>query len=142
MDLPFILAEFLAVKAAKDRSGSPLYGGMLITRLANSFGVFQKCEVVMLNVEPQKPFFVLLYKLANIVVDHGFGNFGIPDDTPCQQVPSRGRQRGRAAGEDEPLVVPEEEEMPMDPYILSYGANTFCPAPSFSSYIPLRANLG
>ncbi|CAH1434432.1 unnamed protein product [Lactuca virosa] len=68
-DLPFHLAEFLVVRAAKDRRGSPLYCGMLITRLARGFS--------------------------------------IPEDTPRQRVPSRGRQRGNEAGADEPPVVPE-----------------------------------
>lgn len=56
VDLPFHLAEFLAARVAKDRRGSPLYGGVLITRLALSFGVLEKREAIMLTVEPQKPF--------------------------------------------------------------------------------------
>lgn len=88
----------------------------MITRLARSFGVLEKREAVMLTVEPQKPFLVLLYKRANIVVDHGAGTFGIPDDTPRQRVPNRGMQRGREAGEDEPPVVHADDELIMDPY--------------------------
>ncbi|CAI9282080.1 unnamed protein product [Lactuca saligna] len=89
---------------------------MLITRLARSFEVLEKREDVMLTVEPQKPFSVLLYKRTNIVVDHVVGTFRIPDDTPCQWVPNRGRQWGREAGEDEPPVVHADDELPMDPY--------------------------
>lgn len=87
VDLPFHLAEFLAARVAKDRRGSPLYGGVLITRLALSFGVLEKREAVMLTVEPQKPFYVLLYRWANIIVDLRMGGFSIPDDTPRQRVP-------------------------------------------------------
>ena len=115
MPLPFHLVEFLTVRAAKDRRGSPLYGGMWITQLARSFGIFEKREASMLTVEPQKPFCTLLYKRARIVVDQRMVGFSIPDDTPRHQVPSRERQRGNEAGDDEP-VVPEEDEMPMDLY--------------------------
>lgn len=80
-DLPFNLADFLTVRAAKDRHGSLLYGGMWITRLVRSFGIFEKQEASMLTVEPQKTFSTLLYKRAWIVVDHGMGGFSIPDDT-------------------------------------------------------------
>ncbi|CAH1427605.1 unnamed protein product [Lactuca virosa] len=116
VDLPFLLADFLAVRAGKDRRGSPSYGDMLITRLSHSYGILDKHEAMMLTVKPQNPFSTLLYKRANIVVDHGFGNFGIPDDTPRGQVPRRVRPRGNVPEGEEPPVVPEVDEMPMDPY--------------------------
>ncbi|CAI9299788.1 unnamed protein product [Lactuca saligna] len=112
------LADFLIVRAAKDRRGSPLYGGMWITRLVRSFGIFLKREASLLTVEPQKTFSTLLYKRAHLIVDHGMGGFSIPEDTPRHRVPSRGRQRGNEAEADKP-VVPEEDKMPMDPYSMA-----------------------
>lgn len=55
VDLPFLLAEFLTVRVGKDMRGSALYGGMLITRLARSFGILAKREAMFLTIEPQKP---------------------------------------------------------------------------------------
>lgn len=68
-------------RAGKDSRGSPLYGGMLITQLACSFGVLDKREAVLLNLELHKPFSTLLYKRATIIVDHGMGGFSILDET-------------------------------------------------------------
>ncbi|CAI9283616.1 unnamed protein product [Lactuca saligna] len=68
-------------RTRKDSRGSPLYGGMLITCLAHSFGVLDKRKAVLLNLELHKPFSTLLYKRATIVVDHGMGDFSILDDT-------------------------------------------------------------
>lgn len=39
VDIPFLLAEFLSIMACKDCQGSPLYGEMLTTRIAWSFGI-------------------------------------------------------------------------------------------------------
>ncbi|CAI9298123.1 unnamed protein product [Lactuca saligna] len=117
-DLPFHLADFLTVRAAKDRRGSPLNGGMWITQLAQSFGIFEKWEASLLTVKPQKTFSTLLYKRAQIVVGHGMVGFSIPDDTPRHHVPIRGRQRGNEAEAGEP-VIPGEDEMPMDPYSMA-----------------------
>lgn len=116
VDLPFLLAEFLAEWVDKDRQGSPLYGGMLITRLVDSFGILDKREAMFFTVETQKPFSNLLYKRENIIVDHGMGGFSIPDDTPRDRPGRRVRQRARGPEGDESPVVPTEDEIPMDPY--------------------------
>lgn len=60
MDIPFLLVEFLAIQAGKDRCGSPLYGGMLISRLACSFEILERREASFLTIEPGKSFYVLL----------------------------------------------------------------------------------
>ncbi|CAI9303859.1 unnamed protein product [Lactuca saligna] len=117
ISLPFLLVDFLVARSGKDKRGSPLYGGMLITRLACSFGVLGKRDVVILTVEYQNHFSTLLYKRATIFV-HGMGGFSIPDDTPRGRVPRRVRQR-RDPEEDEPLVVPTDDELPMDPYTIA-----------------------
>lgn len=115
----FFWRIFLAVRTGKDRRGSSFYGGMLITRLARSFGVLEKCYVVLLTVEPQKPLSTLLYSRENIVVDHGMGHFAIPDDTLRGQAPRQVRQRGREPEADEPPIVRTDDELPMDPYSIA-----------------------
>lgn len=109
MDISFLLAEFLSFWACKDRRGSPLYGGMLITQIARSFGILDKREAMFFTIEPQKDFSPLLYKRDNIVVDNGFGKFAFPNDTPRNQPGQRVRQRGSDVGEDEPPVIPIED---------------------------------
>ncbi|CAI9283780.1 unnamed protein product [Lactuca saligna] len=116
VDLPFLLVDFLAVRAGKDRRGSPLYGGMLITLIACSYGVLEKREAMMLIVEPKNPYSTLLYKMANIAIDHVYGNFGIPDDTSRGRVPRRVRPRGNDPKGEEPPLYPTNDEMPTDPY--------------------------
>ncbi|CAH1417055.1 unnamed protein product [Lactuca virosa] len=118
VDLRSLLADFLVARAGKDRLGSPIYGGMLITRLACYFGILDKREAVFLTVESHKPFSTLFYKRADIDVDHGMGGFAIPDDTPRGRVPRRVRQR-RETEEEEPPFVPTDDELPMDPYRIS-----------------------
>ncbi|CAI9271392.1 unnamed protein product [Lactuca saligna] len=116
MGIPFLLVKFLSILARKDRLGSPLYGGMLITRIARPIGILDKHEAMYLRVEPQKAFSPFLYKRDNIVVHNGYGNFSIPNDTPHNLPGSRVIQRGGDADEDEPLVILTEVDLPMDPY--------------------------
>lgn len=99
----------------KGSSRSPLYGGMLITRLARLFGVLQKREAIMITMDNGKPFSSLIYKRVNTVVDNGVGNFSIPSDNPRDWAGRRVRQRLDDL-EEEPPVIPIEDEMPMDPY--------------------------
>lgn len=69
----------------------------------------------MLTVNNIKPFSLLLYKRKNIVVDNGFGNFSIPNENPRDRPEWRVRQRPGDA-EEEPTVIPTDDELPMDPY--------------------------
>lgn len=93
MDIPFLLEEFLTIRAGKDRRGSPLYGGMLITQLARSFGILEKLEASFLIIKlgNSSP---LLYKWVHIVDDNGYGNYSIPIDNSQNQPGRRVRQRG------------------------------------------------
>lgn len=50
------------------------------------------------------------------MVDNGLGKFSIPNDMPRNRLVRRVRQRSGEAEEDEPPVIPTEEELPMDPY--------------------------
>ncbi|CAH1422733.1 unnamed protein product [Lactuca virosa] len=70
----------------------------------------------MLTIESGKPFSPLLYKRANIVVDNGFNNFSIPSDTPRNQPGRRVTQRAGDTNDDEPPVIPTEDEIPIYPY--------------------------
>lgn len=69
----------------------------------------------MLTVDTSKPFSPLLYKRENFVVDNGFRNFSIPNDNPRDRLRRRVRQRLDDV-EEEPPVIPTEDELPMDPY--------------------------
>lgn len=40
-NIPHCLATFMAERAAKDRKGAPICGGMLVTKLARSYGLFE-----------------------------------------------------------------------------------------------------
>lgn len=51
MDPPFLLVVFLSVRVGKDRRGSPLFGGMLITRITRPFGILNNYEAVFSTVE-------------------------------------------------------------------------------------------
>lgn len=55
------MEKFLSARAGKNRRGT-LYGGMLITRLAQSFGILDKHKAMFLTIEPQKAFSPLRYK--------------------------------------------------------------------------------
>ncbi|CAH1432905.1 unnamed protein product [Lactuca virosa] len=50
LDIPFLLADFLSIRVGKDRCESPLYGGMLITCIARSFGVFDKHDAMFFTI--------------------------------------------------------------------------------------------
>ncbi|CAI9268352.1 unnamed protein product [Lactuca saligna] len=116
VDIPLLLAEFLSIRAGKDRHGSPLYDGMFITRIAQSFGIIYQREAMFLTIKPQKAFSPLFLKNANIVVDNAFGIFSILNDMPCNQPGRRVRQKGGDTDEDDPPVIPTEDELSMDPY--------------------------
>lgn len=79
---PLACCRIFDQSRGKDRRGTPLCGGMLITKLAKSFEVFQKREAMILTVERGKAFSPLLFKRENIVVDNGGGNYSIPNDDP------------------------------------------------------------
>ncbi|CAH1440187.1 unnamed protein product [Lactuca virosa] len=116
VDIPFLLAVFLSIQAGKDRRVYPLYGKILITWIARSFGILDKRKAMFLTIELQTTCSPLLYKRAHIVVDNGLGNFSIPNDTPRNQPRRRVRPRGGEADKDEPPMIPIEDELPVDPY--------------------------
>ncbi|CAI9273030.1 unnamed protein product [Lactuca saligna] len=89
---------------------------MLITRLARSFGILQRREVAMLTIELGQYFSPLLSKHANIVMDNGFGNYSITNDYPRNQPGRWVKQQTCDADDDEPPVIPTEDELPMNLY--------------------------
>ncbi|CAI9276510.1 unnamed protein product [Lactuca saligna] len=114
------MAGFLAIRAGKDCYGSPLYGGMFISLLTQSFGILQKREATMLTIESSKSFSPILYKHINSVIDNGFGNYSFPNDTPRNQLGRQVRQRAADTNDDEPPVIPAEDELPMDSYNVAF----------------------
>lgn len=113
MDILWHVSDSLTNLSGKDRRGTPLCRGMLITKLTKSFGVLQKQKAMMLTMERGKAFRPFLSKMANIVVDNRYGNYSIPNDDPKEQSRKRVRKRSRDV-EEEPPIIPNEDELPMD----------------------------
>lgn len=116
-----LFSKVLGGNGAKDRNGSSICGGMLVTRLARSYGFFERGAGSFLTMMHTRPFCVLLYKRTRIIEDNRVGNFSIPDDDEVM-VPEQPGRRVRPRPEpvhEEPLVIPVEDEMPMNPNNLS-----------------------
>ncbi|CAI9291721.1 unnamed protein product [Lactuca saligna] len=56
---------------------------------------------------------------VHIADDNGYGSYSILNDTPINQPRRRVRQQGGDVGDDEPPVIPTEDELPIDPYNFS-----------------------
>lgn len=90
---------------------------MLVTKLARSYGLFEKGVANFLTLMPTRRFNIFLYKRDRIVQDNGGNNFSFPEDDEVEQL-EMGR-RVRPCPDDvheEPPVIPVEDEMPMDLY--------------------------
>lgn len=70
-NIPHCLEKFLVEKGAKDRKGSSICGGMFVTKLARSYGLFERGTRKFLTMMHTRPFSPLLYKRARIVEDNG-----------------------------------------------------------------------
>lgn len=71
-----------------------------------------------LTMAPTPPFSITLYKRARIIEDNGGGHIGIPNEDEVL-VPEEPRRRVRPRREyvqEEPPVIPIDDEIPMDWY--------------------------
>lgn len=68
----------------KNKAGAPIYKGMLVTRLAWSYGVFDAPKVRFLMEVHGHPLQPRLFKTACIVLDLGGSNYVVPDDDPIK----------------------------------------------------------
>lgn len=84
-NIPHYVAGFLAERVGKDRHRAPIYGGMLITKLARLYSIFERRDAIFLTLELTRSFNRLLFKRAHIVQDNGGGNFSIPGDDLVEQ---------------------------------------------------------
>lgn len=104
-------------RVAKDRKGAPICGGMLVTMLVRSYGFFERGVENFLTLMPTRHFNILLYKWVRIVQDNGRNNYSIPRDDVVEQSGLGRRVRSRPNDvQEEPLVIPMEDEMRMDLY--------------------------
>ena len=55
-NLPHYVVELLTSRAGKDSKGSPLGGGILITKFSRSYDVFEPREASFLIIENTRPF--------------------------------------------------------------------------------------
>lgn len=95
----------------------PIGGGILVIKLARSYGLFERGAGSFLTLMPTRCFNILLYKRDRIVWDNEGNNFSISDVNDEVQ-PDLGR-RVRPRPDDtheEPPVILVEDEMPMDLY--------------------------
>lgn len=84
-NIPHCLATYLASRAAKDKTGVPICGGMFFTKLAKSYGLFERGAADILTLMLTRAFNVLLYKRARIMEDNEGNNFSIPNDDEVVQ---------------------------------------------------------
>ena len=117
-NIPYCLAKYLAESGVKERSTSKICGGMFITKLARSYGILEGRIGNQLTMVSQPAFSPLLYRRAKIIVDFGGGHVNIPlvyDAELPEQPRKRVRPRPTHMQEDPP-VIPINDELPMDPY--------------------------
>lgn len=79
-NIPYCLAKYLAEGGVKDRNASRICGGMFVTKLVRSYGIFENGAGNFLFMIHTRPFSIILYKRDRIVEDNGGGKFSIPDD--------------------------------------------------------------
>lgn len=66
-NIPFFMKKYLAERVDKDIKGALICGGMLVTKLARSYGLFERRVTKFLTLMPTRHFNILLYKRATIV---------------------------------------------------------------------------
>ena len=91
---------------------------MFVTLLASSYGVIERGVGSMLTMLPTPPFSPILYRRARIMEDYGGCNFAIPndDDVMTPEEPSRRVRPRQENVEEDPPVIPVDDEMPIDWY--------------------------
>lgn len=102
----------------KDRKSSRICGGMFVCRMARSYGIFERGAGNFLTMMQTPPFNALLYKRARIAEDCGGGNFDIPDEDEAVVPEQPGRRVRPRQGhvQEDPHVIPDDDELPTDPY--------------------------
>lgn len=116
-NIPYCLAKYLAKKVTKDRKFLPNCGGMLVTKLARSYGLFDRGAENLLTLMSTRRFNILLYKRVTIMQDNRGNSFSIPEVDEAVQPELGRRVRARPNNTHGDLgVIPVEEEMPMDLY--------------------------
>ncbi|CAI9281575.1 unnamed protein product [Lactuca saligna] len=82
----------MTVRPGKSKPRAPIYGGMLVTKLARSYGVFDDPGVEFLKWKEGHPFQPRLFKSAIIVKDMGNNTYSVPvdDEVVVAAVPPSG----------------------------------------------------
>lgn len=68
----------------KNRAGSPIYRGILVTKLARSYGNFNAPKANFLNLVHSRLLQPCLFGNAHIMMDLGGGNCMVPNDDPVE----------------------------------------------------------
>lgn len=74
------MALYLGEGAVKDKKTSKINGGMVVTKLARSYGILERGAARVLTMLPTSPFNINLFRRAKILEDFGGGNSAIPKD--------------------------------------------------------------
>ncbi|CAI9260282.1 unnamed protein product [Lactuca saligna] len=113
--LPYCVADFLVERLGKSRDGAPIYGGMLVTKLARSFGVFDEPKAGFLTRKEGRPFQPRLFKITQIVKDMGNDTYSVSvDDTV--EIPKGRRNMKVRVKEMNPRDGHVDDKLPMYPY--------------------------
>ncbi|CAH1437955.1 unnamed protein product [Lactuca virosa] len=113
--LPYCVAYFLTKRAGKSRVGAPIYGGMMITKLARYFGLLDDPDDMFLTRMDGRSLLPSLFKIVCIVKDMENDTYSVPVDDTVEVPVGRRNVRPMMEGQ-EPRDEPMRDEIHMDPY--------------------------